>query len=112
MVILYLLTCEEGFEAAASILRVVLLSVECGADGMRLHHVVGHRPPRVIWGRGLGLPHVSGVAGQVALLKSLYEASRSTIAPRAVLTSQAPLFMLKSVSRSKSPSVSGVGVLR
>src|SRR5215208_74729 len=70
---LYRFAVEVGLEAAANAVGVALLRVQRRAGDVRSHRVVRHRPPRVVFRRGLGVPYVAGVPGQLALFERLDE---------------------------------------
>src|SRR5215218_8783612 len=70
---LYRFAVEVGLEAAANAVGVALLRVQRRAGEVRSHRVVRHRPPRVVFRRGLGVPYVAGVPGQLALFERLDE---------------------------------------
>src|SRR5919202_751050 len=69
----YLLSLEVGFEAVTDALGVASLRFQRRAGDVRRHGVVGQRPPRMIGRRGLDVPRVAGVPGQVAGFQRLDE---------------------------------------
>src|SRR5829696_10145719 len=105
---LYRFAVEVGLEAAANAVGVALLRVQdvpetCGV--IAWFGIVRHG-----WSSAAGWESHTSPAYPANWPSSSAStrASRSTTAPRAVLTIQAPLFMLNNRSRSNSPLVAGV----
>ena len=104
-------TGEEGFEDLPGSRRVSGLGREGGTRRVRRHRVVRHRPPGMVNRRRLRIPHVPGVASELARFERRATASGSMMAPRAVLTMYEPRRIDPMSSSSKSWYVSGTSGL-
>jgi len=62
-------TCEPVLQNLAGSCRVARLCRETGIGHVRCHPVLGHCAPRLVSGRRLRRPHVTGISGELSRLK-------------------------------------------